>query len=975
MTLRAYTPTEQTKIRFGIGADIYALPSPADIVWQFRCAGFNNSNSVGSISVNATVSGSHTEVREGMTVIITRSSDYVSDLKNDRENSYVTYARKDASSGVLFIGSTDYRWFSLDYVTVLADFRPKLVPTRWDGTEYYHFYDIGFASSTNPKPLISGLNPSVTIASGTNANVSFTPTFTAMNGGSISSYRWWFSDGQTDTVANPSKTFNTGSYWAWCEATDNDGAHNSGAVMFAVIQNTYDDSSLYTEISDLSVNRSLDTGATLSATLSGGWGETLEGSPILSFFRPLYHSDNATTAIQSNVLFFGFMTAVSDSKSGGNRIEGSVTIQAGDIANYLATESMPAHAMQEFSSPSRWGELSRLTIGDAIHYLLSEFVINVPSLRLWTSFTDYRFPTINSGEGTIWDVIKSLALRSGAVPFTTAGGEIQIERSIDLETDATARSGATTIADFTLDDFEGVSPERGYTSPISQIQLGAGSYNTTTDNFIFVKADATAQWLAGSFRMAVNANILQANLTDSEARSTAGSLAYNHFANAQPTLRMSGQLLGGYFEIYPTPHLLYTMAINSGDLVTDLMLDGTPRFALIDQTITRTPDGVVGIDVNFKLETGGYTRFAIATSFVPYSAEPSPYRYPVGLPNSGFDTGIDDFLEDVPVSENPYADDPTVSPNERERRRKEPSGVYKVYVPMSGGVVNVPNLTQVDGTTYDIRAMGEGLLQENTTEIDYTVDFDSASLPYSLFTVNTDPLNNYTRYPNVYGTVQTGGNGGNCIRADNPTTNINTIAICLASITLPIPMDITSAQLDIWSRSIPDTSGLNAYTVGFYFYDEDGNNLGASSAGYINRPVSTWETRSFAGLTYTGVKSIIVRGQVGNPGLLVARQRYSRIDNIIFEADLSSSVYGDAISKWDKLSGWQVIVGGASGLLVNGTGDWRTGLPANANHTYNGSHTAITSDNGNPLPLQYVDPTATPNSNTGKILIEIRART
>jgi hypothetical protein len=255
----------------------YLLRCPNNIIWQTQ-PNENISDTVyAEFDWTGTLQGDSTDVREGMTVLITT---------DDSDLSTVVYrgrVRKAPSASVFFINETSATLSTDYYVTVLDDYDifEKLERRIVTGTAYKD-WDLAFSRLP---PLITGLQSVYADTSGA-ATVTFTFTATAAitsDGATISTYTWYEADGTINSgqgtatlnVTFPGAATNE-QRWVRLEVEDSNGT--IGHFNFEVYTVNLADTTPTTIALDndsVSIAGSLDEGFNLNVRVWAGFSSVL----------------------------------------------------------------------------------------------------------------------------------------------------------------------------------------------------------------------------------------------------------------------------------------------------------------------------------------------------------------------------------------------------------------------------------------------------------------------------------------------------------------------------------------------------------------------------------------------------------------------------------------------------------------------------------------------------------------------------
>ena len=132
----------QTTLRGGYNLQRYAVLDVPTVALAFRPDTNQTTPQSAVITYASATSGTYTNVRQGMVIIITPSSDYVSDWNNKPNECYFGYVRTTPSASLtLNIGLTAFQWTTTSYVNVLTTFYPQVKPYIIDSATLIQYKD------------------------------------------------------------------------------------------------------------------------------------------------------------------------------------------------------------------------------------------------------------------------------------------------------------------------------------------------------------------------------------------------------------------------------------------------------------------------------------------------------------------------------------------------------------------------------------------------------------------------------------------------------------------------------------------------------------------------------------------------------------------------------------------------------------------------------------------------------------------
>ncbi len=721
-----------TTKRGGGAFERYLIVHAPTVQLQFHPNAAASSNISGTIPYTTALSGAYTNVLLGMTVIISPTSDYAADLRNQPENCFVTYVRSAATSSVLAIGQTKYQFATTDYVTVLNDYRIFERKIRAiSANDIRRDYDISYRT---PKPRISGIYSQVAYASGSSATISFAPSAEVMaSSGTISTWLWKVADGTitvgSSSTQNITATFPVGTRYVHLTVTDSHGVSNYLTAFIAVIPTSLN-SVIHLDNQNFNITESLENGnsASFTALADGNW---LDGTQAIVATQATYA--DGTSALTTSLV--GWLKDINDNLAGDDTVglvkQASANILG--VAYYTSQIQSEGFFTELKTAPAIWGEFGRLTPYDCLWYLASEHttLANVAALDYPSDHTDFKFTEINIPSGTVSEVLSTMAFRClGGMPNYSPNGEIFLRTSLFYMVDNADRDAATVYASYTTDDglsFDFSRVTDFEIKPVGQILMGCALYNTTTriPRVYYSKAPAGDE--SGYLIEELDGIIMAANTSDTDARTTAGFFTANHYfaINENPVLTVS--LLDGYHTLVPSAFQWHKFSLASTDTVSTAILTTDERFICTDVTIGYDDSlGRVAVKATFRKETYGGDNYLQETGYVNTNVPAAQPYTPQYEPLPFLDTGLDsDDVYDSPNNDesgDEGVQDPTLPPLQSGEAQGQSSNVIEtLFVPLFANTAVFSENALVNGASYIMRITGDGNVGIN--EYEATWDF------------------------------------------------------------------------------------------------------------------------------------------------------------------------------------------------------------------------------------------------------------
>lgn len=728
----ALSGADQIKYRNGTRSTRrYTVAHTPTVIFQFNPSANADGTSASQIPYSAMLDGAYTDVLQYMTVYVTPTTDYVNDLQTQPENCLRTYARKDPTSAILYIGLTAFQWTTASYVTVVDNFEIFEKHTVIVSGVIYKDSEIGYRA---PLPRITGNYHRIVMTSGSAEDVSPTPTETAMaSGESISSRTWAVIENgvvtkAVSTSATPTFNLDIGTHWLHLTTTDSNGNSNVSVAFVAIVPDDY--SSVVSDFTIDDVSNSLENGLSASITAVADTGSqisTLVPGVFGMVFAEVVFTDNTKA---QHVEMCGWFDAPVQIELAGDEqfgIRKGYSTQLIGVKGASSSIRIPGLPFKHNSSPSTWGQVARCTVYDAIWYTLSEHsaIAHVASIEFPSNYTDYQFnPALQVPQGTLMDSVENQAFRaSGGLVNYAPHGELVFAQSAIYAT--SGRDALTTYA--TYDAGENDAMRYAVTRPpvnrfaLSSVQAGFALWNTTTNLPRVYRSIAPANQTPAALFEQLDSVIMTKNLSHTNALIESGKLAANHFFAANESLQLDVDFVDGYLTIVPSAFQWHKFNVPATVLLDGSSFDSNTRFLCTSVSIRYDVElGRFVTTGTFREETDGGDNYARETEFVPSSNTQVTPVYPEGT----FSPFLDEF--DVQSADDTYGDgfndansgiqDPTLPPEVADDNIGNNPGVLAtVYVPLTGGVVGI----SVSAGDYLLRVSGFGYIAlQEATQVD-----------------------------------------------------------------------------------------------------------------------------------------------------------------------------------------------------------------------------------------------------------------
>jgi hypothetical protein len=733
----ALSGANQTTKRGGIlSANRYIAALTPTVQLQFNPSVAGNGKPASQITFSTTLSGSVNNLLIGMTVIISPTSDWQSDLKNTPEDCLISYVRKTPTSTILYIGFTAFQWTTSHYISVIDNFQVHAKKTRIVGATIYKDVDVIYRA---PLPRITDLYAMLAMTTGANANVSPTPTEEAMaSGASISSRTWAVIENGVVTKAvstslTPTFNLDVGIHWLHLTTTDSDGRSNWFAAMVVVCPANFS-SVINLDLVASQVNSDLNNGIKVGFNSPDSVSTLVPGSAALVFSN-IYYADASNAQV---IEAFGWLDGETSLELAGDEQAGrrlSYDTSVVGIKEAAQTIRVPGFPFGYDPSPSVWGEVARSTVYDAIWYAASEHstIPNLAAFKFPTSYTNYQYnPQLQIPEGTLFDSLGTLAFfASGGQINYAPQGDLVFEQSLLYVTSAATRDAAVVYATYTPTSKD-VTVLRIQRPPVNKfalasIQAGFATWNTTTNTPRIYNSVAPADETPAALLEKLDGIIMVKNLTDAQAKVEAGKLAVNHFFASVQSPVVGAELPAGWITICASSLQWHKFSVAVTDTLDGSSYDTNTRFLCTSVSSVYDPaQGGILVNAEFREETDGGDNYAQETTFVPidtalaYPTYPlgefSPYLSDFATPSDYYGAEYDDLHEGY--------EDPTLPPEQAANNSQPGAGVSEIlYVPLRGGAVGTSFNSEL-GRDYLLRISGKGRIAEESAAGEWCYRFD-----------------------------------------------------------------------------------------------------------------------------------------------------------------------------------------------------------------------------------------------------------
>ena len=764
----ALSGTNLTNMRGDYAGRAYVCITPATIILQAR-VNITQTGKRATLTYNNVVTGSHTNLRDGMLVLIHETQ---TDLYNYWFRGRIRGSG--STSSTLNINETDTSAPVNFYVTVIEDYDvfPRLA-RRANDTNYVDFN----TAFQRLAPCISGLQSSyVTHTTSSSASLSFAPTVSAMeSGATISTYAWSVADG-TITAGSTSTKDITVSFPAWASG-GNDGhrwvsltATDSNSVAhtfwFEVFVGDLTRAGFVLQAVDrINYSATWDNGYNGQIVVHGSAAGLLPNQRVTIAFRDRYSA--VTTPMNTSVAMVGRLRADSMTNAGEDYVtETTFTVEG--FGTQLANLACPKFACFDKDTPADWGDMIDPSPVRAIWHTVTRFstFATVCAFDFLSDTNNYQAGIIEIEAQGMLDGINRVAERIMAQITFAPSGEWRLRRHASYLS-ASDKTGLVTVASLTSRDMLDFTIDRPHLPRVGYVEGGALLYAPATKTYTFYTAKAPSIMnTSGEEIQQVNGLILKS--TDvAGATNELSRVVGTHLSRMQNLYRLDVRLYDAWREIVPSNYDWYTFTIATSDNNRGISI-GTGRYYLLESASwsVDVATGTLTVQAQFVQDVDAFGTaqdVARVPNVTPYPQQPITLPYggtyvPEGAGTTYTPTDTPDGNENpIPST---ALDPMTGSPDANVSQPIGNEGIY--YIPFTGGAINC-NFLQVAGAVYTIDIEGKANIGSSTVPEKY-FGGDGNWNGYTLEGIEQSPPFAYLpEYDSVndaiYGAAQTTNNG------------------------------------------------------------------------------------------------------------------------------------------------------------------------------------------------------------------------
>ena len=599
------------------------------------------------------------DVEEGMTVFVSPTTDPADAVWRGRVRANDAGSVGDADT--IYINETTTGEFDDDdYIIVIEDYAIHPVLARYDSSAgvQYKDYDHSFEQL---RPVIGDVQSAY--AGWVDATGVYTVAFAATavgatDGAAVNSYAWSFPAGSGSVTAgaintaNVTYAFNPGNWWCSLPVTDDGG--RSQTVHFFVFALGEAGSPPASGFTGADIECNLDTGWTATVDAFDGVEAVLDNTLVVIWSDEYYGTPSSDADVHRHIIdavkCVGRLRTETDvtEPDAVHSLLSSVRFTIEGPTAQMARMAMQMITMVDDSTPTAWDEIDKLTPWrEIVHVLQTHSTFFNCHTLTFESVGDgnddtYRERIITNRSVNLLESIRRLAFGINGVFEMDAQGRARFSRDARYLTTA-QRAALTTVANLGTQDHFGFDISHDHVVRVGRVDASGGSYNTTTTEIIprLSRAPGEAQG-TGADSAGLHNQVLEANLTESEAQTARNARCGHHLAASNPTDVLRAALLPGWHFLTPSRAQWFTWTIEDYAVYTyRRTFDTDDRWLLV--SLSCAHDNAAGtrtVSATFELETSGVPGVdVISDAETPGSV---PWDYPFTPPFTTFSSFPED---------------------------------------------------------------------------------------------------------------------------------------------------------------------------------------------------------------------------------------------------------------------------------------------------------------------------------------------
>lgn len=416
------------------------------------------------------ISGSYSNVREGMTVLLGSTP--------GAYDKGITFARKAPTSNTFYVGETsEVAWANDLFATVLRDFSlwPQYLTMDQNGAVYMK-YDIAYTDqhlNKNPVPILG--SDRVLRLTGSSVTVQLDASNSYAPGSSVQSHLFTCSGATVTggTTATPSFEFTScGSYLVEYTLT---AANGKSTTTYREIH-VWDDTHLITEISLKSLNGEyLRGGYDFSFTVADQSFTARPRAKVILFSEDWFGGVLGSIGPLSgaeNIMAQGW---IGDSSESNNEDGGDARITArGPYYWFQKMHNYISVGLQSVTSnPTSWIQMKDMTIDMILWHFLMWRTTSMLCMDVFLTGDTRQAKTLEAPAGNMWEQIITIAdLSILSRPCCDPLGRLFIQTDTSLLL-TSERTDIPTVVSLTHDDWESIEIEEIIVTPASQVIMSS----------------------------------------------------------------------------------------------------------------------------------------------------------------------------------------------------------------------------------------------------------------------------------------------------------------------------------------------------------------------------------------------------------------------------------------------------------------------------------------------------------------------
>lgn len=576
-----------------------------------------------TVTYNAVTIGAYTDLKVGMTVLISSTADY-------RNAEFVGRIRDaNSTSALITINESSVAIAPGYFITVLDDYRiVQRLARDVSGIQFidYSYGYFGFA------PIINGLQSGYAswVNPATNRyRIAFAPgAIFPLVGSSLGSYLWDIEDGTlvTGTLTNDAITvdFPPGFRWITFRVTQTDGVFTDFRIpIWAHHPIEYPPALGF-------------TGATISADERGynasvnafsGVEDVLDNTLVCVWGEEWY--DGVSGSLDSNVQFVGRFQSEAVKTEGNeaySTIEQDVRFELEGIGATLARTTAPILALLNVNiAAAVWDSVRTLTVWRAICYVLQlhSTLNTVVSLDFEETTDTFILDAILTQGQSLFECVNDIGMSINSGLDFAPSGEIRLARDARM-LPFVDRSSTPTLATFEVIDTLSYGVDHPHFDPVGIVQGGGGCYDESGDIVAPVQSIAPGEAQGDGVGVSgLQRQILSANQSLATAQEEINERVGHYLALLNTPYTLNVAFPPGYWWLVPQRNTQFDWTIPADTNNRDIEFPAAVHWSLARISQTHNNEtGAKTVDATFNFITSG----SPGLSYIPpATGEIAPY--------------------------------------------------------------------------------------------------------------------------------------------------------------------------------------------------------------------------------------------------------------------------------------------------------------------------------------------------------------